>query len=160
MRRYWLKFEATGQNRWSPDEKYPPNRLNNGEIVTCFSEKKKPIRIQNGDCIFIAPHSFNIKKQKNPIIIGRALTKGFLENNKVTNEDILNNKWMKDYPYYIKLYDVEFIDIKTKFGISRKDMFDKFPNAKKHHQQAYVELGDDEVTFVNEELNKLPRIRF
>lgn len=93
------------------------------------------------------------------MIVGRALTTGFHESNKVTDEDI-NYDWMKEYPYYIKLYNVELIEKKAKFGISRKIMLEEYPDAKKHYQQAYVELSYEEVMFINKQLDELPRKRY
>lgn len=113
----WLKFVGTGNNRFEPNVKYTPERLNsNGKNVTCFP--RNPRSIENGDTIYLSALSWDKNNTVTPMIIARAITKGFKAKNVTSQEDCRQYAWMSEYPYYIELYDIEILDAEISSCIS------------------------------------------
>ena len=88
--RCWLKFSASSAQR-KPNK---PNQIqpytfdynNAGKCATYFSEKHKPRKIQEGDKIFLALHSWDQNGKACPIIVAQAFCHEFKEENKLDED--------------------------------------------------------------------------
>ena len=107
----WMKFEGTANDRYDPTEKYEPTYcvyLNT--IITCFPENKRPTGIKNGHYIYIAALSKDKNGKGMPFIVGRGKTRGFDKSNIANDVMLKEYAWMKDWPAYCVLYEMEYLD--------------------------------------------------
>lgn len=155
--RCWIKFSASSAQR-KPNK---PNQIQpyafdynkEGQCATYFSEKHKPRKIQEGDKIFLALHSWDQNGKACPIIVAQAFCHEFKEENKL-DEDC-------QWPYFIELYNEQALPEVSKtiqYGVPLyevvealgTDMYASSQGTNKpletllhsHRQQAYLELTD------------------
>ncbi len=153
----WLKFSASSAQRTprKPNQIQPYTFDYNkeGKCATYFSEKHRPRKIQEGDKIFLALHSWDKNGKACPIIVAQAFCHEFKEENK------LDEDWQ--WPYFIELYDEQALPAVNKtiqYGIPLYEVVqalgpDMYASAQgknksletllhSHRQQAYLELTD------------------
>jgi hypothetical protein len=119
----WLKFSADAKHRHDPNVGYF-DRFNDFTKTRTFFPTR-PVGIKSGDRIFLALVSFDNDNVPTPIIIGRAFSNGYNENNVVKSKVNGWEDWMVDYPYFIELHNIEIIDGPAKNGISLLEMYRK-----------------------------------
>lgn len=113
----WLKFVGTGDDRYEPDEKYSSVKLDsNDKRITAFP--RNPRGIANGDYIYLSAISWDKNNIATPMIVARARTKGFNPQNLAAEDDYNQHEWLREYPYYIELYDIEALDTEVRNCIS------------------------------------------
>lgn len=119
----WFKLESDANNRSDPNEKHSLVQLENFPGgITCFPEGTKPTGIQNGDYVYIAVVSQDSNGNNTPVIVGRGLTHGYEEGNRATSAMIEKYPWMEYYCWFVRLYNMEYIDAEIKYGISLLDL--------------------------------------
>ena len=119
----WLKLEGDANERENPNEKYwlfKPDKYPHG--ITCFPKNNKPSGINNGDYIYIAVVSTDVKGNNTPIIVGRARTYGFEKENIADEAMRKLYTWTEHYSVFIRLYDTEYLNTEQKNGISLIDV--------------------------------------
>lgn len=113
----WLKFVGTGNDRFEPTEKYFPERLNrNNKIVTSFP--RNPRSLEDGDFIYLSALSWDKNGIVTPMIVARAKTKGFKPENVASEDDFKQYTWMREYPYYVEINDIEILNTEINNCIS------------------------------------------
>lgn len=151
----WLKFVGTGDNRYEPNEKYSPERLNsNGKKVTSFP--RNPRSIGDGDFIYLSALSWDKNNIVTPMIVARASTKGFKSENVASKEDCKQYTWMSEYPFYVEIYDIEILNTEISNCISLDSLIrelgcDLYPSTQgkllsiaelksRHYQKSHLRL--------------------
>lgn len=119
----WIKFEGVSEDRFDNNSKYVPfipKILN--RTITNFPEKNKPTGMKNGDYIYIAVLSTDEHNVGMPIIIARGRTHGFDKKQKADEEMIKEASWVKKWPIYSLLYDMERLDTEIINGIKLNEL--------------------------------------
>jgi hypothetical protein len=164
----WLKFVADAKHRHDPNIEY-------FERYNLFSRTRtffptRPVGIRLDDRIFLALISFDNDNVPAPIIMGRAFSNGYNENN-IANSKIDGwENWMADYPYYIELKNMEIINGPVKNGISLLEMYRKlkgnfYPSTfgldysfekirTYHYQKDKIRISKYAEEYLNKELDK------
>jgi len=166
-----LKFEGAAHRRLNPNEKYEPNFYKDkGFFFT--SSPFAPISLTADTVVFLSAVSRNKLGAGVPIVIGRAKTIGYDSKNVADSLMLKEHPWTKDYPYYIKLNNIEIIDTEIINGISLHDLIEKigyrlYPNSEndpttsipslkaRHHQKAYISITAYAAKRVNAMLDDL-----
>lgn len=126
----WIKFEGTANERTDSHQKYELFRINNdSDIITCF-----PVRpdVHDDDYFYLAVVSSDKEKRNTPMIMGRCRA----YKAERASEDLLKeHAWMKRYPYFCRLRDMEYLDTQIVNGISVFEMLsnigsDCFPSTE------------------------------
>jgi hypothetical protein len=102
----FIKWLGTGNDRASLDTEVLDVVAGSGcDYAVCFSHH--PIRYRGGDQVFISIMTDTF----DYAIFGRAKAYVHDRQNDVASEsEIAVINWKKDWPYYIRLYDVEFLE--------------------------------------------------
>jgi len=164
----WLKFSADSKHRHDPNVGYF-DRYNDFTRTRTFFPTR-PIGIKSDDRIFLAVVSFDNDNVPTPVIVGRAFSSGFNENNVVKNKFEGWEEWMIDYPYFIELNSIEIINGPTKKGISLLEMYRKlkgnfYPSTfgldysfekirTYHYQKDKIRISKYAEEYLNKELDK------
>lgn len=151
--------------------------------VLTYPRNKRPRSVRDGDVIFVSRMTENPDDIR---IIGRAIAIGHVEGrDEATDEEIEARPFKSNFPHYIRVHAVEFIDGKLRDGISLNALMGELGaesfittqrNARQGHgnteprrayrQQASVRLTPDAQLWLNERLDtafaehgRIPRAR-
>lgn len=166
----WFKFEGKGDDRLNSSNKYENIKIQRNQInITCFP--RKPRSISNGDKIYLCALSYDKNGVATPMVVARARTKGFnIEN--VADDSMINEKgWMKEYPYYCELYDVEILDTEIRNCISLDNIIKEvgnnlYPNSigtyisiaelkTRHHQKSHIRITSYAEDYIDNKFDEL-----
>lgn len=166
----WFKFEGKGDNRLNSSNKYENVKIQRNQInITCFP--RNPRSISNGDKVFLCALSYDKNDIATPMVVARARTKGFNSEN-VVEESMINEKgWMKEYPYYCELYDVEILDTEIRNCISLDNIIKEvgnnlYPNSigthisiaelkTRHHQKSHIRITSYAEDYIDNKFDEL-----
>jgi hypothetical protein len=164
----WLKFEADAQHRHNPDQSYLESTNVYTRNKTFFPTK--PVGIKASHRLFLALVSFDKDHVATPVIIGRAFSGGYTEDNVVSGRFPGWESWMNDYPYYVELNEIELIKGPARNGISLLDVYrtirgDIYPSTfgtevsfekirQYHYQKDKIRITDFAEDYLNKELEK------
>jgi hypothetical protein len=164
----WLKFSADAKHRHDPNVGYF-DRFNDFTKIRTFFPTR-PVGIKSDDRIFLALVSFDNDNVPTPIIVGRAFSNGYNENNIVKNKFDGWEDWMIDYPYFIELNNIEIIGGPARNGISLLEMYRKlkgnfYPSTfgldysfekirTYHYQKDKIRISKYAEEYLNNELDK------
>lgn len=170
----WLKFEGLSEDREDPNALYSFNRLEHPPCdITCFPEAKKPTGIHSGDPIYMAVVTWDAKGRETPVIVGRCTTPGFEKENMATEQMIIDRPWMKRFPAYLVLQNLEFLTTAQKNGISLIELLgtigtDLYPSTfgtgtpmstlrTIHYQQSHLRITDVAARYIDSEFERLAK---
>ena len=167
----WFKFEGTGENRFSPTEKYDITKVNRRNELNLTNFPIYPASIKDGDSIYLCAISWDINGIATPMVVARAKTTGANRNNKADNEMLKQYPWMERYPYYIELYDVEIIKTYVQNCISLNNILmevgsNTYPSTvnrvlshaelrTRHYQKAYLRITPTAKSYIDSKFNEL-----
>ncbi len=167
----WLKFEGTGENRFSPTEKYDITKVNRRNELNLTNFPMYPASIKDGDSIFLCAISWDMNGIATPMVVARAKTTGANRINKADNEMLKQYPWMERYPYYIELYDVEIIKTYVQNCISLNNILmevgsNTYPSTvnrilshaelrTRHYQKAYLRITPMAKSYIDNKFNEL-----
>lgn len=125
----WLKFEGVASSRYDNKNKYEPFIPKTIKAaITCYPESKKPRRVREGDYVYIAVLSEDEHGKQMPIIVARGRSHAFHED-QIAKGDLLKERvWIKDWPAYCILYDMERLDTEIVNGIKHSQVLASFQN--------------------------------
>lgn len=166
----WLKFEGTGDKRVEADSKYEVVRLGlDNKMVTCFP--RRPRGIANNDYIYLAALSWDKNNVATPMIVARARTTGFNVDNIASDDEINSIEWLRDYPYYCDLIDIEAINAEIKECISLNTIIKEvgsnlYPGTigknvsvqeirTRHYQKSHIKITSTAKTFIDYKFEEL-----
>jgi len=166
----WLKFMGSGSNRQNADEKLELTFISDtGEVITNFPQK--PTGIKENAYIYIASVTTDKGGRNTPVVVARARTFGYDENNIVSEATMREYSWMHNYPYYIVLYDFEYLLCDVKDGISLIDVLAEvgsatYPNSKGaaksltelktvHHQKDKLRITEECKVYLDARFDEL-----
>lgn len=123
----WLKFEADSRHRIDNTLRYfPEGRSVKRHDLTFFPVR--PTSLRSGHKLFISVVSYDRVGNPTAVIVGRAKTKGFNEKCIAKPTDPFYMEWMKNYPYYVEIYDIEAFDAPISEGISILSLYQQVNN--------------------------------
>ena len=166
----WLKFEGKSSNRFDKYQKYNPIRhISSESIITCFPQN--PSGIKNGAYIYMAILTTDHKGRNTPVVMGRGRTLGFEPINKATDSMMRQYPWMHDYPFYINMYNFEYLKCDCRDGISLIDILAEvgastYPNSRGtsksltdlsivHHRQSHLRITEECKAYIDKEFEQL-----
>jgi HKD family nuclease len=120
----WLKFEGYSDKRRDPSDSpvtTEENALRNGVFRTHFS--KSPRGIKDGDIMFVARHSRDAKENPEPMIYAYGFAKAWREDQVTTQEEKDRDPDARQWPYFIYLYNLKYINGAMKDCISFQDVY-------------------------------------
>lgn len=98
-------------------------------------QRQHPISVQDGAVVFIG----RFTRRPNDIrVFGRAIGMGSAySEHDATDEDLPNNDWRREYPYYIRVHGAEFIAGRLENGVSLNELMrskgaNSFALSKRH----------------------------
>lgn len=174
----WLKFDGSGNDRIDPNSQFPIVNVDlQGQNVYIQNYPFKVGSIKNGDHIYLAAVSSvesNLRHKNQPVIVGRAVAVVNPGNKDVHQEWLNTHKWMKEYPYYCVIDNIELLDTNVSNGIPLSslwaalgsDMYqcsfgkgeDVVEVAKKHYQKAHMRLTGNAKDYLDDKLLELGKI--
>ncbi|MBI5729524.1 MAG: NgoFVII family restriction endonuclease [Ignavibacteriales bacterium] len=122
---YYVKIFGTSENRVAPIYTIR-NEVDRAlcHYACCFSEKKKPRRIEDGDIIFMARL---IKEPNDYAIFGRAEAIKYNEKrDRATKNEKMQRDWKNNWPIYMRVKNSKFIDGMMQDGILLYDLIKHF----------------------------------
>lgn len=168
----WLKFDGEGNDRLDADEKFPmPSVKVNGRKLYLSNYSFKVNSIKDGDEIYLAALTTDIKGKNQPVIVGRGHLMGFKNENYVTNDMINEIDWMSRYPWYCIISECSVLNTAIQNGVPLDEVWDKFGSdtyvasfgrneplssvAIKHHQKAHIRLSGNAKEYIDKRLDEL-----
>ena len=93
----WLKFEGTGENRFSPSQSYETTKVNRSDITNLTNVPFYPVTIKDGDFIYLCAISWDKNGNLTPMVVASAKTAGANRDNKVDTDMFKQYPWMERY---------------------------------------------------------------
>lgn len=169
----WLKFEGTGSDRIESNTKYMSFKLDrNQRNITCFP--RNPRSISKDDIIYLCALSTDKNNIATPMITARARTNGFKADNIVVETDLNKYGWLKDYPYYCELFDIEILDTEIQNCISLDSLLKElgsnlYPSTigkkvriqelkTRHYQKSHIRITAVAKDFIDNKFNEFKNI--
>ena len=168
----WLKFSGESDNRLVATEELPmTDVMLNGKKVYLSNYPFNVYSVKNGDEIYFAALTTDLKGKNQPVIVGRGHLMAYSKENVICKEWINQYPWMERYPYYVIIADAKIIDTKVSNGIPMDEIWDKLGSdtyicsfgknesidevAKKHRQKAHMRLSGNAKDYIDNRLNEL-----
>jgi len=166
----WLKFVGEANDRYNSSEKFTPTFISEtGETITNFPQK--PSGIKANAHIFIAALTTDKNGRNTPVVVARARTFGYDDKNIANETMVREHPWMSDYPYYITLFELEYLKCEVQNGISLIDILAEvgsstYPNSKGtaktlaelsvvHHQKDKLHITEECKEYLDSRFEKL-----
>lgn len=148
-----LKFEGESNRRIESKQPYYPNEFD-GFYFTCspynHQKPRKPIMLSSDKLLFLTIMSKDSKGNDAPMIVGRARTHGFNDNNRASEAMIAKYPdWLGYFAFYVKLYNVEIINANIENGISLYDIKNKTTHFPGWKQASYRKLTNETKNYIN-----------
>lgn len=152
---WFVKFTGTAKDRAA--RSWPIREAGHTYQKACY-DSRPPTGVKEGAVMFL---SRLVADPNDIIIFGRAIAHAHVPGQDVaTAEEILDRPWKKNWPYKIRLRDVEFIRGTLSLGVSLNDLMDELgaesfrstsENAARGHgntdpRRAYLRQGRVELT--------------
>jgi hypothetical protein len=167
----WLKFEGTGENRFSPHQSYDITKVSRNNKMNITNFPFYPASIKDSDLIYICAISWDKNGIATPMVVARARTTGANRENKADKEMLKEYPWMERYPYYIDLYNVEIINTDVQNCISLHNILmevgsNTYPSTvnkslthaelrTRHYQKAYLRITPTAKSYIDSKFNEL-----
>ena len=168
----WVKFSGTGNSRVDSESVLELTAVElNGKTVYISTYPTRPTSVCDGDMIYYAALSTDIKGKNQPVIVGRGYLHGFNKDNKVLPDWLSKYPWMEHYQWYCIIDSCEVINTEVKNGIPLDEVLDVFGSdtyissygrnesiaevSKKHYQKAHIRISGNAKDYIDKRLNEL-----
>lgn len=168
----WVKFSGTGISRVDSDSVLELTAVElNGKTVYVSTYPTRPSSVNDGDMVYYAALSTDIKGKNQPVIVGRGFLRGFDKDNKVLSDWLINYPWMEHYQWYCIIDSCEVINTEVKNGIPLDEVLDVFGSdtyissfgrnesiaevSKKHYQKAHIRISGNAKDYIDKRFDEL-----
>lgn len=168
----WLKFDGEGNDRIDSQERFPMINVKlKGKKVFIQNYPFKVRSIQDGDEVYLAAITTDTKGKNQPVIIGRGIMRGFMDENEVLPLWIQQFGWMERFPYYCIMDNATVLNTNVANGIPLSAVWDELGSdtyiasfgrnesivevARKHYQKAHIRLSGNAKQYIDRRLSEL-----
>ena len=170
----WLKFGGEANNRLEAKKSFPMTSVwVNNSIWYLSNYPFKVHSVNDGDEIYLAALTTDVRGKNQPVIVGRGYLAGFTEKNSVRPEWIEKYNWMNRFPWYCIIKNVDVLDTPVENGIPMDEIWDQLGSdtylasfgrnepissvAKKHYQKAHIRLSGNAKEYIDKRLDELEK---
>ena len=168
----WVKFSGTGISRVDSESVLELTGVTlNGKTVYVSTYPTRPSSVNDGDMVYYAALSTDIKGKNQPVIVGRGYLRGFDRNNKVLPDWLVKYPWMEHYQWYCIIDSCVVLNTEVKNGIPLDEVLDVFGSdtyissfgrnesiaevSKKHFQKAHIRISGNAKEYIDKKFDEL-----
>ena len=166
----WMKLSGAADDRLQPDEPLPMSCVDlNGKKIYVSNYPFKVQSIKDGDEIYMAALTTDLKGRNQPVIVGRGHLRSFDDSNYILPKWVEEYPWMDRYPWYAVINDCKIVDASVNKGIPMDSVWEALGSdtylssfgrsediasvAKKHYQKAHIRLSGNAKVFIDKRLD-------